>query len=121
MQLSKAEEQLMQHLWDKEKAFMKEILAAYPDPKPATTTLLTLLKRMMDKGFVTYTLFGNSRQYRPLVAKRDYFSNHLNGLIKDFFDDSSAQFASFFTRQADLSKEELETLKAIIEAELKGK
>lgn len=121
MQLSKAEEQLMQHLWDREKAFMKEILEAYPDPKPATTTLLTLLKRMMDKGFVTYTLFGNSRQYRPLVAKSDYFSNHLNGLIKDFFDDSSAQFASFFTQRADLSKEELEVLKGIIDKEIKRK
>lgn len=121
MQLSKAEEQLMQHLWDMEKAFMKEILELYPDPKPATTTLLTLLKRMMDKGFVTYTLFGNSRQYRPLVAKSDYFSKHLNGLIKDFFDDSASQFASFFTQQADLSKEELEVLKGIIDKEIKRK
>lgn len=121
MQLSKAEEQLMQHLWDREKAFMKEILEAYPDPKPATTTLLTLLKRMMDKGFVTYTLFGNSRQYRPLVAKSDYFSKHLNGLIKDFFDDSASQFASFFTQQADLSKEELEVLKGVIDKKIKRK
>lgn len=121
MQLSKAEEQLMQHLWDKEKAFVKEILELYPDPKPATTTLLTLLKRMMDKGFVSYKLFGNSRQYKPLVSKKDYFSKHLNGLIKDFFDDNSAQFASFFTQQADLSKKELEVLKEIIESELKRK
>jgi len=121
MQLSKSEEQLMQHLWDLEKAFMKDLLEAYPEPKPATTTLLTLLKRMMDKGFVAYTLFGNSREYRPLVSKEDYFSKHINGLIKNFFDDSSAQFASFFTQKADLSKEELEVLKGIIDEELKRK
>ena len=121
MQLSKAEEQLMQHLWEIEPAFMKDLLEAYPEPKPATTTLLTLLKRMMDKGFVTYTLFRNARQYRPLVSKSDYFSKHLNGLIKDFFDDSATQFASFFTQQTDLSKEELEVLKGIIDKELKRK
>lgn len=121
MQLSKAEEQLMQYLWESEKAFMKEVLEMYPEPKPATTTILTLLKRMMDKGFVTYTLFGNSRQYRPLVSKDDYFSNHLNGLIKNFFGDSSAQFASFFTQKTDLSKEELEVLKGIIDKEIKRK
>ena len=121
MQLSKAEEQLMQHLWEIEPAFMKDLLEAYPAPKPATTTLLTLLKRMMDKGFVAYTLYGNSRQYRPLVSKKDYFSKHLNGLIKDFFNDSATQFASFFTQQADLSKKELETLKGIIDSELKKK
>lgn len=121
MQLSKAEEQLMHHLWDMDKAFMKDLLDAYPDPKPATTTLATLLKRMQDKGYVAYTLFGKSREYRPIVEKKDYFSKHLNGLIKTFFDDSASQFASYFTQQADLSKEELEVLKGIIDSELKRK
>lgn len=121
MQLSKSEEELMNHLWKLEKAFMKDLLDAYPEPKPATTTVATLLKRMNDKGFVDYNLFGNSREYYPLVKKKDYFSKHVNGLIKNFFNDSASQFASFFTKETDLSKEELEDLRAIIDVELKKK
>ncbi|MEB8328628.1 BlaI/MecI/CopY family transcriptional regulator [Flavobacteriaceae bacterium KMM 6897] len=121
MQLSKSEEELMNHLWKLQKAFMKDLLEAYPEPKPATTTVATLLKRMNDKGFVSYNLFGNSREYYPLVKKKDYFSKHVNGLIKNFFNDSASQFASFFTKETDLSKEELEELKAIIDVELKKK
>ncbi len=120
MQLSKTEEQLMQHLWKLEKAFMKDLLEIYPEPKPATTTVATLLKRMIGKGFVNYKTYGKSREYFPLVKKEDYFSKHVNGLIKTFFNDSASQFASFFTRKTDLTKEELEDLKAIIDKEIKN-
>ncbi|MFT4804581.1 MAG: BlaI family penicillinase repressor [Psychroserpens sp.] len=121
MQLSKTEEQLMQHLWKLEKGFMKDLLFAYPEPKPATTTVATLLKRMIDKGFVAYKLYGKSREYYPLVKKKDYFSKYVNTLIKTFFNDSASQFASFFTKETDLTKEELEDLKAIIDNEIKNK
>jgi predicted transcriptional regulator len=121
MQLSKTEEQLMQYLWKLEKAFMKELLEAYPKPKPATTTVATLLKRMTIKGFINYKLYGKSRQYYPLVKKKDYFSKHVNGLIKNFFNDSASQFASFFASETNLSKEELEDLKKLVDSELKKK
>jgi len=121
MQLSKTEEQLMQHLWKLRKAFMKDLLNEYPEPKPATTTVATLLKRMKDKGFVAYKLYGKSREYYPLVKKKDYFSKHVNGLIKNFFNDSASQFAPFFTKETNLTKEELEDLKTIIDKELKNK
>jgi predicted transcriptional regulator len=121
MQLSKSEEQLMQYLWKLENAFMKDLLDIYPEPKPATTTVATLLKRMIGKGFVYYKTYGKSREYFPLVKKEDYFSKHVNGLIKNFFNDSASQFASFFTRKTDLTKDELEALKKIIDQEIKNK
>ncbi len=121
MQLSKSEEELMNILWKQQKAFMKDLLEAYPDPKPATTTIATLLKRMIDKGFVAYKSFGRSREYYPLVKKKDYFSKHVNGLIKNFFNDSASQFASFFTQETNLSKEELQELKRLIDNEIKRK
>jgi len=121
MQLSKTEEDLMNYLWTLEKAFMKDLLDAYPEPKPATTTVATLLKRMTDKGFIDYKRFGNSREYYPLVKKTAYFSKHVNGLIKNFFNDSSSQFASFFTKETNLTKEELEDLKTLIDIEIKKK
>jgi len=121
MQLSNAEEQLMQHLWKRERAFMKDLLEAYANPKPATTTVATLLKRMTDKGFIAYRLYGKSREYYPLVKKKDYFSKQVNTLIKTFFNDSASQFASFFTKETDLTKEELEDLKQLIDKEIKNK
>ncbi|GAB1858430.1 BlaI/MecI/CopY family transcriptional regulator [Flavobacteriaceae bacterium MHTCC 0001] len=121
MKLSKTEEELMNHLWNLKKGFMKDLLEAYPEPKPATTTVATLLKRMTDKGFIAYQLFGKSRQYYPLVKKKDYFSKHVNNLIKNFFDDSASQFASFFTKETNLTKEELKDLKQLIDNEIKKK
>lgn len=121
MQLSKSEEELMSYLWQLEKGFMKDLLDAYPEPKPANTTVATLLKRMTDKGFVNYKAFGRSREYFPLVKKKDYFSKHVNGLIKNFFNGSAGQFASFFTQETNLSKAELEELKALIDNEIKKK
>lgn len=121
MKLSKTEEHVMNHLWKLEKAFMKDLLDAFEEPKPAATTLATLLKRMTEKGFVGYTTYGKSREYYPLVKKEDYFSKHVNSLIKHFFNDSASQFASFFTRKTNLSKEELEHLKSIIDQEIQKK
>ncbi len=121
MQLSKSEEQLMEVIWKHEKVFMKDLIDSYPDPKPATTTIATLLKRMQDKGFVAYNVFGNSRQYYALVKKSDYFSKHVKGMIENFFNNSPMQFASFFTTSTDLSSSELEDLKKIVEQEIKRK
>ncbi len=118
MKLSPTEETLMQHLWSQQNAFMKDLLNAYDDPKPATTTVATLLKRMIDKGFVGFREYGNSREYYPLITSSDYFSKHVNGLIKNFFNNSAAQFASFFTTQTNLSADDLEDLKKIIDAQI---
>ena len=121
MQLTKTEEQLMEYIWKQEKVFMKDLIECFPDPKPATTTVATLLKRMQDKGFVGYVLYGNSREYYPLVAKTDYFSKHVNGIIKNFFNDSVSQFGSFFARDTNLTTQELEDLRKIIDEEIKRK
>ncbi|HAO48545.1 MAG TPA: penicillinase repressor [Runella sp.] len=121
MQLSKAEEQLMEYLWRQGPIFMKDLIEAHLDPKPAATTIATLLKRMQDKGFVGYETFGNSRQYHALVTKEDYFGKHVKGLIQQFFGNSASQFASFFTTATDLSETELEDLKSVIEQQIKNK
>ncbi|WP_270089971.1 BlaI/MecI/CopY family transcriptional regulator [Sphingobacterium sp. SYP-B4668] len=118
MSLSKTEEQLMEILWKHNNAFTKEIMESYDDPIPANSTVLTLLKRMQDKGYVGYRMYGNSRRYYPLVDKKEYFEKHVNNLIKDFFDGSPLQFASFFTKSTNLSQDELLELKEIIDNEV---
>ncbi len=121
MALSKSEEQLMELIWKQEKVFMKDLIDSYPAPKPAGTTIATLLKRICDKGYADYTTFGNSRQYYPLVKKADYFSRQVKGMIKNYFDNSPMQFASFFTKATNLTSAELEELKKIIDQEIKRK
>jgi BlaI family penicillinase repressor len=121
MDLTKTEEQLMEYLWQQGKAFMKDLIDCYPEPKPASTTVATLLKRMSDKGFVDYTLYGNSREYIPLVKKTDYYSKHVKGLIKNSFNNSAMQFASFFTQSANLSENELKDLRKLIDKEIQKK
>ena len=108
----------MEYVWKCKKAFMNELLDMYPDPKPATTTVATLLKRMNDKGYIDYEQMGRSRQYFATVKKSDYFSRHLKGLIEKYFDDSPTTFASFFTRETDLTEDQLKELQDIVEQEL---
>jgi predicted transcriptional regulator len=118
MYLTNAEEQIMKLLWKLDKAFIRDLLNEFQDPKPAPTTVLTLLKRMIDKGFVSYKQCGNSREYFPVVNKSDYFSDHINVLIKDFFNNSTAQFASFFANETDMSPEELKELRDIVDKKI---
>ena len=109
----------MNIIWKCETAFLKDIMEHYPEPKPAATTVATLLKRLQDRGVIAYRLFGNSRQYYPLIGKEDYFSRHVNDIVKNFFGNSALQFASFFTATGNMSAKELEDLKKIVELEIK--
>jgi BlaI family penicillinase repressor len=120
MNLTNAEEKLMNLIWEKGSAFMKDILDAYPEPKPATTTVATMLKRLQEKGALSFKLYGNSREYIPLVNKTQYFSKKVNVMIKKFFNDSPAQFASFFAKETELDTKELEELRKIIDEQLKS-
>jgi BlaI family penicillinase repressor len=118
MQLSNAEEQVMKYIWELEKAYMKNILDEFPEPKPATTTVSTLLKRMTVKGFIGFEQHGSNRLYYPLIKKTDYFSSHLKSLISDFFNNSATQFASFFT--SEISETELRELRDLVDKQIKS-
>ncbi|WP_294218226.1 BlaI/MecI/CopY family transcriptional regulator [uncultured Chryseobacterium sp.] len=121
IKLTDSEKGLMDILWEKEKAFMKDILDSYPEPKPATTTIATLLKRMQNKDFVGYTLYGNSREYFPKIAKGEYFKEEMSSMIDRFFNSSVIQFASFFTSNAKLSQKQLKELREIIDRQIDEK
>ncbi|MFK7926390.1 MAG: BlaI/MecI/CopY family transcriptional regulator [Bacteroidia bacterium] len=121
MRLPKSEEQLLQSLWQRKKAFMKDLIEDFPDPKPKPTTVATFLKRMTEKKLIAFQKQGNVREYYALISKKEYFSKHFKGLMHTFFDDSATQFASFFTETTELSKEELESLRAMLDQQLKDK
>ena len=109
----------MEILWEKKAVFMKNILDAYPEPKPAATTIATLLKRMQNKELVGYKLYGNSREYYPKVEKGEYFKEEMTSMIDRFFNSSVTQFASFFTSNAKFSQKQLKELRDIIDEQIK--
>lgn len=119
IKLTASEKILMEILWEKEKVFMKEILESYTEPKPAPTTVATLLKRMQNKDLIGFTLYGNSREYYPKVAKGEYFKEEMTSMIDRFFNSSVTQFASFFTSNSKLTQKELKELRDIIDQQIK--
>lgn len=119
VKLTGSEKNLMEILWEKKHVFMKDILDAYPEPKPAATTIATLLKRMQNKDLVGYKLYGNSREYYPKVEKGEYFNEEMTSMIDRFFNSSVTQFASFFTSNAKFSQKQLKELRDIIDEQIK--
>lgn len=120
-QLNKTELQIMKHLWKIEKGFMKDIVAQFSDPKPAYTTITTLVGRMVDKKYIGFEKLGRDKYYFPLLQKNMYFKNQLKEMLTHFFNDSASQFASFFSKNNDLSLEELEELQAILQQKINQK
>lgn len=119
IKLTDSEKVLMEILWEKKTVFMKDILEASPEPKPAPSTIATLLKRMQNKELVGYKLYGNSREYYPKVEKGEYFKEEMTSMIDRFFNSSVTQFASFFTSNSKLSQKELKELRDIIDQQIK--
>lgn len=102
--LSNCERELMSILWKSEKIFLRDLLKAYSDPKPATTTVSTYLKRLQNKKLVSYKTYGNSREYFPMITKESYIITEAQKLIDVFYDGSSSQFVKTICEHYDLTK-----------------
>lgn len=109
-QLTKAEEQIMQVLWKLEKAFLKEIMEALPNPKPHNNTVATIIKILVDKEFVAANVFGRMHQYYPLISKETYTKNSMKTLVKGYFEGNFSDAVSFMVKENNISIEELELL-----------
>src|SRR6185503_1544567 len=108
--LTKAEEQVMQVLWQLKQGFLKDITEAMPEPKPHSNTVATILKILVEKGFVDYEVQGRNNLYKPKISKTEYGKRSINQLVKGYFEGSPAKLVSQFVNDNKLSLEELETL-----------
>lgn len=120
IKITEAEKDIMEILWSREKAFMKDILEDFPEPKPASTTVATLLKRLQNKDLIGYKTYGNSREYFPKISKEAYFKEEVGTMIVRFFNRSASQFASFFTANTKLSQKELKELRDLIDQKIEN-
>lgn len=117
-ELTRAEEEVMQILWEIGKGFVRNIVDRYPDPKPAYNTVSTIVRILETKGFVDHTAFGKTHEYFPLVDKDEYRRQYLNTLLDNYFGGSFRQLASFFIKHEKMNTRELEEVLKLMKKEL---
>ena len=120
-QLTRAEEQIMQILWNLKEAFVIEIIKELPVPRPAYNTVSTIVRILETKGFVGHHSLGKKHQYYPLISKNEYRKNQFKGFVTNYFENSYKSLASFFSKEENLSLEELEEINRLIQKEIEKK
>lgn len=108
--LTKAEEQIMQYLWKIKKGFLKDVLDQFPEPKPHTNTVSTILKVLKDKNFVDFEVFGRQHEYFPMITQDQYSGKSMKSLVKNYFSGSYKNAVSFLVEENEMSIEDLEML-----------
>jgi len=118
-ELTKAEEQLMQVLWDVKKAFVKEIIDLLPDPKPIYSTVSTVMRVLEGKGLVGYEAFGRTHRYFPLINKEDYKRQETEKLLANYYENSVQNMFSFFIKEEKLQLKDVDQIMKMID-QIKG-
>ncbi len=112
--LTKAEEQIMQVMWNIQPAFVKDIITELPEPKPAYSTVSTIVRILESKGFIDHEAFGTTHRYFAVVSKDEYSHFSMKKILENYFDGSLKQMVSFLSKKEKLSLTEMdELLKAL--------
>lgn len=119
MYLTRAEEQVMQILWDLGEGLVKDVLDRFPDPKPVRNTVSTVIRILERKGFVGHKVYGNIHLYYPMVSKQTYSKSQLISLMENYFNNSFSSMASLFAKERDLTIRELDEILEDLKKELK--
>ena len=114
-ELTKAEEQIMQVLWDLEKGFVKDVIDKLPEPKPAYNTVSTIIRILETKGFIDHEAFGKSHRYFPLISREEYKSFATEKLLSGYFSNSVENMFSFFVKEKKLDLKEADEIMKLIE------
>ena len=117
-ELTRAEEEIMQILWHLQRGFLKDIVDQFPEPRPAYTTVSTVIRVLVKKKFIDYKTYGKANEYYPAMSKSDYFRSKLKPIISNYFNGSSVSMASFFA-ETQLNLSELEEMKSLIDQKIK--
>ncbi|MCF2490283.1 BlaI/MecI/CopY family transcriptional regulator [Dyadobacter sp. CY347] len=112
--LTRAEEEIMRILWQLKKAFVKDILAEMPEPKPAYNTVSTIIRILEKKEVVGYTAYGKTHEYFPLISEEEYKRHEMQQLMVNYFDNSLPNLVSFFVKDNDLKTKDLDEIMKLI-------
>lgn len=119
-ELTKAEEQIMQILWELEEAFVNDIIHKMPEPKPAYNTVSTIVRILEKKGFVDHKAFGKTHQYFPLIQKKDYTRSFMKNFMGNYFSNSFREMVSFFAKEDNMSIKEIEEMMKEIKKDIEN-
>ena len=114
-ELTRAELEIMQILWQKGYALVHDILDEMPEPRPAYNTVSTIVRILEQKGFVGHTAYGRTHEYHPLVGREEYTEQYMNGVLGNFFDGSLVQMVSFLSRRENISMKDFDSIIGILE------
>jgi len=118
--LTRAEEQVMQILWELGEGMTKDVISRFPDPKPAYNTVSTVIRVLEKKGFVDHKAYGKTHVYYPAVEKEAYAKIQFMGFMKDYFNNSFPRMAAFFAREKNLDISEMEEILKMTEEEIRN-
>ena len=113
-ELTKAELEIMQVIWQKEKVLVHDILAELPEPNPAYNTVSTIVRILENKGFVSHKAYGRTYEYFPVVAKEDYTHTYMRTVLDNFSEGSISRMVNFFSAQKSISLEETDEIMKIL-------
>jgi predicted transcriptional regulator len=113
-ELTKVEEKIMMIFWKLKKAFVKDIIAELPEPKPPYNTISSVTRILTGKGYLKYKSYGKTYEYYPAVSQAQYRKLKVKKILSAQFGNSPASLLSFIIKEEKLSKEEIEKLKEII-------
>lgn len=120
-ELTKAELQLMQLLWKREKAFVNDLIEDLPEPKPAYNTVSTIVRILEKKGFVSHNSYGKTHEYFPLINRDIYLNSYMGNVLQSFFSNSLPNLVSFLSKKEGISLEEADEIMKIITKQKTGK
>lgn len=119
--LTRAEEEIMQILWELERGVVKDIIEKIPEPKPAYNTVSTIIRILESKGFVDHKAYGKTHEYFPLISKDDYSKRFMKGFMKGYFNNSFHKMVSFFSSSEDIDIKELEATMNLMKQQLENR
>ena len=108
--LTRAEEEIMQYIWQLGRCTVSNIIDEIKDPKPPHSSISSIVRILERKGFVDHKSYGRTYEYFPLITKEDYSKGSVLSLIREYFDGSTQQLVSFLVAKEETSIEELQEL-----------
>ena len=112
--LTKKEEVIMNHFWDKGPLFVRELRELYSDPKPHFSTLSTQVRMLEEEGYIDHTY-----QYFAKITRDQYNQHSLIGIIDKYFNNSYLSAVSALVKEEKITIQELKELIEIVEGGIK--
>lgn len=116
-ELTRAELEIMQVIWDKGRCLVHDVLEVLPEPKPAYNTVSTVIRVLEKKGYVDHKAYGKTHEYHPIIDRDTYTRGFMAGVLNNFFGGSASRMVSFLSSNKSISLEETDEIIKLLKRE----